>query len=378
MVYGSKKNLLKNGFLLFYFLLFFINIIMRLSIIKYAIYAIGISCSFYYSTYLIQGKLKFKFSFFVTFIFLLITGLISLFINHNLSLLSYIILFSYLGISILFLRTKFILELSYIPFILNSGYLIFYFLLHKSLVGAFAEQSVNYVSITILYSLIFIYVAQYQNNKANNNYLLILVGIFLSVLAGGRGGCISLALLFGLTYMNSFFHPTKNEIVINIFVLVSIVSLLFYYLIVVGDIFALLGSGFSERGMDSNGRTLIWGLYLFKCLSNPKSFLFGVPIEEAIPIEIFPHLHNSYLMNYANFGLLCFLVLLIIYVKIFFVLKKYDLHISFLYLAILERAVTDIVFSNFDGDIFIIYFILLYLFSRKILVLDNKEFQKFK
>ncbi len=372
MYIGNKNNLLKNIYLLLYFVIFFLNIIYRVSFFKYILYLLGLTSVFYFFFYeLIKIETKFKSKSLLFFFLIFPTMILAMFYNHNLSIASYVILISYLGIAFLMLNTIIIPEFSYIPFIINTGYLCIYYLKNNTMYAAFAEQSVNYVSVTILYTLILIYISQYQNRIKTDNYLLLILSIFLCIVAGGRGGLLSVAFLFLLTFLKNLFVKTKKNLIINVIVFTGMVLIFVYYGIIKGNIFALLGSGFSERGMDSNGRSFVWGLYLIQCLTSIKNIFFAINIQNAIPIEIFPHLHSSYLTLYADFGLLGFLCIIILLIKIFFLLFKIDKNLSFLYLAILERAVTDILFSNFAGDVFILYFILLYCISYRIIKIRN-------
>ena len=333
MIIFNLKNLYKNIYLLLYFLIFFINIIYRITILKYLLYFLGfISLAYYFLYVFLCSQTKIKKKQLLIFLFILPTMIFTMFYNHNLSFFSYCILLSYLGIAFLLINTRIILELSYIPFIINVVYLIIYYFSHNHMEGAFAEQSVNYVSVIILYSLVLIYVSQFQNNVNNDNYLLIAIGVFLSLVAGGRGGLLSIVFLFGLTFLNNLLSKKKKDIIVNCLVISCVLFIIIYYGIIKRNIWALFGTGFAERGMDSNGRTLVWGIYLLQCLQSPLNILFGVNIVNTIPIEIFPHLHSSYLTLYADFGLIAFISILILLVKIVFNLYRINRKLCFLFL----------------------------------------------
>ncbi|MBP3366695.1 MAG: O-antigen ligase family protein [Treponema sp.] len=370
------NNLFRNFLLSVYLLLLFANRYFGIAIINLLLYAFGFICFLFYFFRAIEGRIRFCFKTFFLVICLLINIIFVINYNQNLSFFSVFIAASYFGAALLMNNTVIKSKLSYLPFIFNCFYLALFYIRDRSFVNVFADQSVNYVSIMMILSLFPIYISQYQNGLKRSNYGVICISIFFSVLALGRGGILSCILLLFLTiYYRIFNEKLKRNAILM--VMVVMVGIIFMGLLAV-ILPRLLGHlpGFQEKGMDSNGRLLVWGIWLAKNFSSAKGIIFGENVISNIP-DVFPHLHNSYLMFYADYGLIGFLFCIFCLIKLGAFLHKTNTSLFSLFFVFCFRAFTDVVFGNFYGDFFLFYFIIIYFYKSKKLFSVYDKFSVF-
>jgi len=364
-------NIIKNTILIGWFVLFFINFIFQLGILNLFLYGVGLTVLLYYCSTEVITSLKVKPGFAIVFCLVAVSSFLAMIYNQNLSLASYVILFGYFGIALLMVKTKINLKAAYIPYIFNLLYLTYFYITHRTFLGAFGTTSVNYVSVLLIYSFIIIYASKIQNEIKKVSLIPILIAIIYCVFAGGRGGVLSMLLLFVLIVFNKLKQTGKSNTIRNIFIVIGSLIGGVGLLVASSSVPNLMGSGFAERGMDSNGRLLVWGIWLATSFQSLQGILFGANVVSNIP-EVFPHLHNSYLMFYADFGLLALISLLFLYGHIFQVFRRVDKNMMSLFLVFLFRSFTDVLWSNFCGDVFVCYFILLTFINDRKIIMSNK------
>ena len=117
---------------------------------------------------------------------------------------------------------------------------------------------------------------------------------------------------------------------------------------------------FLSRGLESSGRVSIINEYIRSATSNIRYFIFGVPSTSSdIFIDFNSNFHNSYLRLHSNYGLLGFLLIMIMILValINLIRKKSILHVALL-LAFLVRISTDTIAFVGITDPLLFYFIL--------------------
>lgn len=365
-----QNNFHKSIYITLFFSLFFISFYFQNSKIRLLVYAVeGVALLYYFFT---SQFLKFLFinkKIMLFLCILLFSFFLSMNHNNNIGIATYCIFFLHFGIVLLLLTTKFDEKLSYLPFIINIVLLSFHFLRYKTFMNVFPEQSHNYVSVYLLLSIMIIYIAQFQNNKKRDNYLIILICLLFSILATGRGGILIFLILLFFSVIQNTQHLSKRNYILHLLMLFIIAGgagvILFKGL-------SVLGKGFSERGLDSNGRFIIWAVYLSNCFTGIKNILLGVNVLDNIP-EVFNHLHNSFLTIYADFGLLGFFFFIVLFIQIGIMFWKKNRNIFLIYLVLMFRSFTDLLFPNFAADIFIMYFISLFFLEKGYIVYEKEH-----
>ena len=364
-----QKELYKNIFISLYFSLFFASFYFLNSKLRLAIYAMeGVSLFYFCYTSQFFKTIFIKKRKAIVATILLLSFFLSMYNNNNISIVTYCIFFLHFGIVLLLITTKIDEICSYIPFLVNILLLSSYYLRNHSFRDVFPEQSHNYVSVYLLLSIMIIYIAQFQNNLRRNNYLIIILCLLFSILATGRGGILIFLILLFFSVIQNMRHLSKKNYIINLLMLFFIAC---GGLLLLLKGLSILGKGFSERGLDSNGRFIIWAVYLSNCLTGIKNIIFGVNVLDNIP-DVFNHLHNSFLTLYADFGLIGFFFFIILFIQIGLMFWKKNRNLFLIFLILMFRSFTDLLFPNFAADIFVMYFISL-LFIEKGYIIYEKE-----
>ncbi len=116
-------------------------------------------------------------------------------------------------------------------------------------------------------------------------------------------------------------------------------------------------SFFVQRGLRSNARLGIWEDYGKQILSSPVHLLVAPKIGGTEWLSIYSsNLHNSYLMLYARYGLLVFLIVLFrIIASLKWYIKEKKWMICIVFVGILLRCFTDVICFNGVMDISLYY-----------------------
>jgi hypothetical protein len=220
-------------------------------------------------------------------------------------------------------------------------------------------SSRNTINIMVLsYFSIFIITCYRHQKKINIYYLL--AGFIVVLMSVGRSGILTfllLTLFFLFFDFNGQRHRIRNLLkFLMILIFVSIVLFVLYNLF--SNYFNNALYNFDRRGFESI-RTEIWSDYIDKVFSSVKYLIFGAPISGTVFLDMFPNLHNSWLMLHSKYGLVVFLIVILL------VLRSYTFFLktkNYLFLALLTAIMFRMQFdhTNFNAqlDIALFYFLM--------------------
>lgn len=226
-------------------------------------------------------------------------------------------------------------------------------------------SSTNYISILMILSVSFYYIALERDGRKLKPYDLIpaLICFFMSVWGRGRGGILSTAVLVALMlflYIRTLANKRKRFFIFVMLILLMIGIVFLVRNINPLDAFMSLGK-WETRGTDNSARTLIWSSYFSKMNESISYILMGPPLND-IPIIYAEsgNCHNSFLQLHAYNGLLMFVVFSIMLVRVFIHYWKKRNFVSVAILAVLVlRGMTDkFIFGQYGMPI--ILFLVLY------------------
>ena len=229
-------------------------------------------------------------------------------------------------------------------------------------------SSANFVSVVMLLSCSFYYIALGRENRKLRLLDLLPAGLclFISVWARGRGGILSATVLLVLLlflYLKTITDKNAKKTVILLSVLLF--AAVFMYAKNISLIDAFLGLGkWEERGTDNSARLNIWGSYLSKTKESIVYFLFGAPLRDIPLIESYSgNTHNSFLQLHAYTGIVTFaFVIFLSFRALLYYLKTKNTIIAIMMGTILLRSLTDkFVFGQYGMPIML--FFILYPFA---------------
>lgn len=291
-------------------------------------------------------------------IFWLLFGGICGYYNNNLSISKIYIQIMYMIIAytlLIFPRLSKYVEI--LIWFLHIYFLVV-FLVYHSFSYAFINTSENYVSV---FYLLLLTILAIQKDKLDETISLFHPSIALvySVLAGGKGGIFSLLMLMFLLILNS--NSKKKKVFLFLFGL-AILVFLFGWFTEYFTTFWHTISSIKGLELSSNGRMIFWKNYLKECTESLKSLFCGANITHNLgTYESYtpPHLHNSFLTFYAQYGLVVFVTTLVVITEYFYNgIKEKEKSIVFIYVGVfLLRSFTDLVFAGYIGDI-VLYMII--------------------
>lgn len=297
----------------------------------------------------------------VIFLLLTLLGIYSSGYNNNASVSGYLFAtLSSFGITLLFVRFRipskivlmiwfYYLILFLIYFVLNNGEMYFFM--------AKGGQSRNYISVMILTITGLFFLSKQEKIVCKEYILIALTDLLVCILSIGRGGILaSFLILVGGIWVWLFTGYEKKSFVYKFIVVVVMASIFLVLFWTMGYLEKLFG-GFVEYGIESNRIDLVWKPYLQK-MSMYKNVLFGANYVDEI--GRYNHLHNSFLMLHARYGVFgLFMILYCIARSVFCLKKNNNFLMLFFVIAYLIRAITDSMlgFSYCDIALFSIMFI---------------------
>ncbi len=296
------------------------------------------------------------------FLFLYLFGVISSLFGRNYEIQDYFIPFQYFGVGICLL----IFRLNH-KMIKRNFYALILFFIINIVLGAdptkIFDISRNYISVVLLIYLLLYYVSCSQNNVKISIIPTILC-FLISIWAVGRGGIVTFAILFVLIYLrNNFYKKFNAKRFIkqtSLILVVGIIVICFFYDTIISNAI----SRFSNQGLDSGGRDVIWEEYFGYIKENPASFIFGVPSEET---EVLKSLggnpHNAFFYLHMRYGIMgLILVGLIMAYKLSYLHRNNSLYGILLFI-IIVRIFTDSGAFNGPYDPFLYYFLFIRPFN---------------
>jgi len=227
-------------------------------------------------------------------------------------------------------------------------------------------SSNNYVSILLILAAALYYIPFEWNGRRMKIYDLIpaALSVALSVLAAGRGGMLTCALLFICLAYIWLRQRVRNNIQ-KIIVIVGLIVLAAVLIVVLDSSIlnriANLGS-FGTKGVKSDSRLRIWNSYFTKAGESPMYILFGAPLKE-IPL-IFNryngNCHNSFIQLHAYSGLPSLVVTVFLTIKAFvsYIKNHQPILLSFLFIMIVRGMTDKFIFAQYGMPVML--FLILY------------------
>lgn len=216
----------------------------------------------------------------------------------------------------------------------------------------FVESSVNYISVFLMLSLCVYYA---RADLYNKRYSLIPAGVslVLSFVAGGRGGFLSIAILFFPLFLIKFYEKKrglKEKTIMTIFLLMMIIIVaypLFLKILSSDSNYALIENFKNKANLKNSYRYFCWQEYVDSCKNNWEYLLFGAKLEGLKWVDtLYGNLHNSFLFTHAYYGILGFAFVIIQSLKsgLFSIRNKKWVYM-FSLLSFEVRSFTDHVFA---------------------------------
>ena len=232
-------------------------------------------------------------------------------------------------------------------------------------------NSRNYISALLLTVMLFYYVSCHDKTK----YFLVtpaIISFLISIYATGRGGIISTGFLAGallIIKIREIENKSLRRLVIFILIVVAIVTLV--YLTGIGetkfqDFLQKNFSRFYLKGAGDTARSDIWNAFLENNKRSIVSFIFS---SDTTLARSDGNLHNSFLQSYASFGLMGFMIVVIMTFRSLIIgIKERDVLLTILFTTLIIRAFTDRIFFQGYNEIFLYYFMFywdIHRFERK-------------
>lgn len=240
------------------------------------------------------------------------------------------------------------------PWTYREGVIVFYltalimaYAMNASAVRRILVSSTNYISILMILSAAFYYIALEKDERVLKliDILPALICFLISVWARGRGGILSTAVLLVLMlflYIRKVSNKyARNSITIILFLFLIGVILLIRNVNLL-DAFMSLGK-WGTRGTDNSERMLIWSSYFAKMGESIRHVLLGPPLREIPIINLFrENCHNSFLQLHAYNGLLMFAIFVVVLARAFMYYWKRHKYLMIIMLSVLIlRGMTD-------------------------------------
>jgi hypothetical protein len=174
----------------------------------------------------------------------------------------------------------------------------------------------NTIGIMVLIYFSLYAIASYVNKKKVTIFP-VLFGLLITIIAIGRSGILTFVLL---TMFFLFFEFKGNKQKIRnplkwVFVMMFGVILFLFFYNLMDTYFIESINNFKGRGLESV-RIQIWSDYLKKTSSSFAYILLGTPINGTLLLDIFSsNLHNSFFMLHAKYGLIPFLIVIVLIIK---------------------------------------------------------------
>jgi hypothetical protein len=292
--------------------------------------------------------------------FYIFFGAIGLLFNGNMDPQELLWPFAFMGLAILLLN----FDINYKLVKALYYFSIFFIALRIIVAGGISSldtaSSRNTIGIMVLIYFSLYVIASYVNKKKITIFP-VLFGLLITIIAIGRSGILTFVLLTMLFIIFEFKgnkHKIRNPLKwIFVILFGGILFLIFYSFL--DTYFVETINNFKSRGLESV-RIGIWSDYFNKTFTSAQFLLLGTPISGTYWLDMFTdNLHNSFFMLHAKYGLIVFLVIILLIIKsswYFFKMKNY------LYLVVLVAVVFRMQFdyTNFNSQLDIILFYLLF------------------
>ncbi|WP_273130282.1 hypothetical protein [Bacillus weihaiensis] len=297
----------------------------------------------------------FIFMFFYTFF-----GAIGIVLNGNMNIQELLWPFAFMGITLLFLNFGLPNKVLKYIFYFVCIFFITIIVISGGVDNLNMVSSRNTISIIVLFYFSLYAISNYTNNIKITIYP-ILLGLIVTIMAIGRSGIFTFSILMVLFLLFRFDgekYKIRNPLKLTVILVVAgIILLVSYNFLEV--YFAQTISNFENRGLDSV-RDILWQDYINKTLTSAKYLFFGTPIGGTYLLDTFNNnLHNSLLMLHAKYGLLMFVIIVILIINtMVYSMKTKNIVFFILLIALLFRMQFD--YTNFNAQLDIILFYLIF------------------
>ncbi|MFD1037179.1 hypothetical protein ACFQ3N_01890 [Virgibacillus byunsanensis] len=287
-------------------------------------------------------------------------GALGILLNGNMELQELIWPFAFMGVATLFLNFTINYKLTRVLYYFVVILFISSIILSNGVDNLNMSSSRNAIGLTVLIYFSIYAISGYIHNR-NLTIYPIIMGLIVSTMAIGRSGILVFLVILFLFLLFSFNRKKLNitfffkSIFVGAFVV--IILSIFYNFLEIYFTSAIIN--YENRGLESL-RTLIWTDYLNKTFTSAGYFLFGAPISGTFILERFSqNLHNSFLMLHAKYGIVPFIIVILLVIKAFFHFKKENnLLYSMLLITLLFRMQFD--YTNFNAQLDIILFYIIF------------------
>lgn len=287
-------------------------------------------------------------------------GALGILLNGNLELQALIWPFAFMGIATLFLNFSINYKLTRLLYYFVVTFLISSIIFSNGVDNLNISSSRNVIGVMVLIYFSIYAISSYMHNRKLTIYPIIM-GLIVSVMAIGRSGILTFLLILFLFLLFSFIKKKLNvrNFLKSIFVVAFLVIVfsIFYNFLEIYFTSAIIN--YENRGIESV-RTLIWADYINKTFTSAIYLFFGAPISGTFLLERFSqNLHNSFLMLHAKYGIVPFIIVVMLVIKAFIHFKKENnLLYSMLLIALLFRMQFD--YTNFNAQLDIIFFYIIF------------------
>lgn len=281
-----------------------------------------------------------------------VLSIVSSFYNGNESPLSFVWVWTYMGIGCLAASCS----RNSTPFAVTSA-LVTIVYLAAMLMGAdpntlMVVGSRNNISVVLLLILCLYYLVAVSNQNRDVSVAPSILCFVACVMAEGRAGVLVSLFIVVVTVLRKLLRSKRNVVksVILILVLIAVAGVVVY--LFWGSIQLVLDR-FKDDGFTEDGRQSLLSEYFAGLGSSVGNLLFGVPFEEYHWLSHFENPHNSFVLLHSRFGLIAFLFVVGALIRsccIFFRQRKFFLLLITLALAV--RSITDSICFSGIVDVF--------------------------
>lgn len=298
--------------------------------------------------------------------FMLLMGLVSSTYNQNATYLGYMYnMLATVGIAILLSHFQlyrwipkillFVFVCLLLQYYLTHGRDLYYFLLPGG-------QSRNYISIMVITYAALYYIA-HRSDRGKGMYLISGIVFLVCLMAVGRGGIMAGAVLMIFSIWIWCIQSRKmSNLVAKFMFAFFLLVIAFLFILSLGVLDRLLGN-FTVAGIQTSRIAYLWVPYLEE-MNNIPNLLFGAYYIKMV--GRYEHLHNSYLMLHARFGLIFLLVLMFMLIVSFRKLwRENDFILAAILFVIMQRAFTDSMLGFSYCDVVLLYFVFINFENKK-------------
>ncbi len=285
----------------------------------------------------------------------------------NYSFANYLYTVLYIGLSVVLLRNEYNHSLTLAIYFFTALTILLRIIQNVNMNHILLANSRNFISVLLLLPLLFYYVSCHDKKKPI--YVLpAILYFYISIYAVGRGGIVSSGFLvialciYKITQIEN--KNIKRLMWLIIIIIAFTVGLYMSNLnsLVIGRFLNSYFSRFLLKGATDTSRVTIWNEFFTNNLDSLASFLLG---SNTSLVRYDGNLHNSFIQAYASFGLMGFLILLVLLGRaIIQGFKQRDALFLILLFGLSLRAFTDRVFFQGYCEIFLYYFILYWDYKK--------------